>query len=166
MDKKYVERAKDFAYGIALAGLRIYWRVAKPKTFGARLILVREGKVLLVSPRRSQYWNLPGGGTRRNEDPSAGALRELREETGILVPAVSYRLGTYVSGAEGKRDTVFIFVAEAECFDIPRLEIELRDARWFSLDALPEGTTRPTRYRLSEYLQGVRSAEGEWTRPI
>jgi 8-oxo-dGTP pyrophosphatase MutT (NUDIX family) len=67
-------------FWISLPGLYVYLR------HGTRSrVLVTSGSYVLVV--KSWYgggrWSLPGGGLRPNEDPAAGALRELREETGI-----------------------------------------------------------------------------------
>lgn len=51
-----------------------------------RVLVIVDGEVLLVKPwLASGRWTLPGGGLHRREDPRTGAVRELREETGILV---------------------------------------------------------------------------------
>jgi 8-oxo-dGTP pyrophosphatase MutT (NUDIX family) len=62
----------------------LWWRLRRPRIRGVRsLAFDGEGKVLLV---RHSYgsgnWMLPGGGLGRNEDPVAGAVRELAEEVG------------------------------------------------------------------------------------
>lgn len=51
-----------------------------------RVLVVAGDEVLLVKPwLASGRWSLPGGGLHRHEDPRAGAVRELYEETGIEV---------------------------------------------------------------------------------
>ena len=49
-----------------------------------------EGKILLCRlakpvPRHAGKWTLPGGGIDFGEDPEAAMVREVREETGLIV---------------------------------------------------------------------------------
>jgi 8-oxo-dGTP pyrophosphatase MutT (NUDIX family) len=163
------ESLKNIIYTIAVSGAKIYWRVMKPRTYGARVVLLytnlgaAEPEVLLVQPRKSSYWNLPGGGIKRGEHPHSGALRELREETGIKVEGQVDTLGVYTSSQEGKQDTIHIVVAETSDRKIPRLEIEIQQAKWFPVSQLPEKITRPTQYRIQECLAGLRDLTGVWT---
>lgn len=58
---------------------------------GVGAVVVHEGKVLLVQrgtePLRGE-WSLPGGLLEVGESLSAGVVREVREETGLIVEAV------------------------------------------------------------------------------
>lgn len=163
MKHKIKEFTKDIIYSVALIGARLYWRIAKPITYGARVLLVYKDQVLLVQSRRSNYWNFPGGGIKKAEEPSQGALRELLEETGIRIEHFDYLLGEYHSKAEGKRDTVFIIVAHVDSKTIPLLEIEIQKAEWFSFDNLPKKITKPTLWRIHEYMAEKRGIKGIWT---
>ncbi len=156
------EFSKNRLYGTALFLMKIYWKFFNPETFGARIMLTHQGKVLLVQHRNSKFWNLPGGGINKNEDPEIGTLRELYEETKIKIDKADYLLGTYCSKAEGKRDKVFIYVKETNNENVPKLSIELKDTKWFPLDDLPENATPSTRFRVSEYLQGLKNIDGVW----
>jgi 8-oxo-dGTP pyrophosphatase MutT (NUDIX family) len=51
-------------------------------------ILIENGAVLVTETRGKSgvdFVNFPGGGLERGEDPASGLLRELKEETGLLV---------------------------------------------------------------------------------
>ncbi len=51
--------------------------------FTATAFVVHRGKTLLHWHRKLQQWMPPGGHLLPDEDPVAGALREVREETGL-----------------------------------------------------------------------------------
>lgn len=53
-----------------------------------------QGRLLLVERADSRQWCIPGGSADVGESPSAGAVREVREETGLLVRAERL-LGVY-----------------------------------------------------------------------
>lgn len=52
----------------------VIWRVSTKQVL----------KVLLVHRQRYDDWSLPKGKLKRGEDPLAGALREVEEETGLI----------------------------------------------------------------------------------
>ena len=62
--------------------------VVSPRTL---VFVTRPGQVLLVqgAPGRRRWaglFNAPGGHIERGEDPLSGAMRELEEESGLVVP--------------------------------------------------------------------------------
>ncbi len=53
--------------------------------FTSTAFVVHQGRTLLPWHAKIQQWMPPGGHLNPNEDPVAGALREVREETGLNV---------------------------------------------------------------------------------
>jgi 8-oxo-dGTP pyrophosphatase MutT (NUDIX family) len=102
---------------------------------------------------------LPDGGIGRNEIPEAAAKREIREELNMDVRDLTF-VATYESSAEGKRDSIHLFSAAGEGFPVVN-RVELEEARFFSLDALPEKVSPATRRRISE-INGERPIDGRW----
>jgi ADP-ribose pyrophosphatase YjhB (NUDIX family) len=95
----------------------------------------------------------------RRESPEEAAVREVREELDVGVADLAL-IATYESSAEGKRDTIHLFKARA--LDIPATEsIEVAEARFFPLDALPEGVSPATLRRIFE-IGGERPIDGRW----
>jgi 8-oxo-dGTP diphosphatase len=60
--------------------------VRKRVRVGAYAVCLRDGSILLargLDPKSGRLeWTLPGGGLQHGEDPAAGAIREVAEETG------------------------------------------------------------------------------------
>ena len=119
------------------------------------------GRLLLVRHRygRSDLWMLPGGGIGRGESPADAAVRELAEETGCTLDAVT-PVGRFEARQEGRRDTVFLF--RGTTCDAPAADgVELVEARLFALDRLPAAVSPATARRIAEY-RGAASADGRW----
>jgi 8-oxo-dGTP pyrophosphatase MutT (NUDIX family) len=74
----------------------------------SRAIIVRDGAVALIERRRDGrlYYVFPGGGGEGGETPEAAALREVREELGLLV-----EIGGLVATFRQDGDLQFFFLA-------------------------------------------------------
>lgn len=138
------------------------WRLISPQTRGVKVVLIGpDGEILLVrnSYGATELWVLPGGGVRPWERPSVAARREVREELGCGLRWLRH-VSTHFTAAEGKRDTVYLFEAEAD--SVPKADgAELLDARFFSPDALPDTVSPATARRLAE-RRGQRARDGLW----
>lgn len=67
---------------------------------------------------------------------------------------------TFESGAEGKRDTIHLFKAIVD--ELPKVDgVEVIEARFFALDALPDGVSPATLRRIAE-MKGERPVDGRW----
>ena len=103
-------------------------------------MIVSEGKVLLIQNTYHRYglWNLPGGRVGKNETPEIAVAREVHEEVGLLLPAVT-KLGEWLTHAEYKHDTIHLYFAELP--KMPKITIdpvEIAAAGWYPIDQLPE----------------------------
>ncbi len=60
----------------------------------ATVVVIRDGKVLLVRGSSGRYreFMMPGGGIEDGELPTAAAVRELHEETGLRASSIDYLL--------------------------------------------------------------------------
>lgn len=137
---------------IAHHARRAVYRLLGVQTNGVKVMLFDgEGRLLLVrnSYGKTQQHLLPGGGAKRHEAPMAAAAREVREEVGIE-PAELTLFAIYVSELEGRRDTIHLFTARTR--DQAAADgVEVAEARFFALDALPETLSAATARRIAEY---------------
>jgi len=119
------------------------------------------GELLLI---RNSYGDravfvLPGGGIGRREAPAAAAAREVREEVGLEVRDLA-PVSTHLSSAEGKRDTIHLFSGRTLGHPVAD-RVEVDEARFFPLDALPGAVSAATLRRIAE-LKGEAPADPAW----
>lgn len=62
---------------------------------GSRAVIVRDGKILLSHETVSGWWLVPGGGMERDETPEECCVREVEEETGVIVRPLEQFLTLY-----------------------------------------------------------------------
>ena len=112
-----------------------------PQKDRVRVIVYRDdGKILLVRSRFScQKWALPGGGVDRNERYEQAAVREVLEEVGLKTHNLRY-LGKANSHESYAEFSVRVFAAHASNHDI-KCNFEIMEARWLSMNYLPEEYT-------------------------
>ena len=141
--------------------VQLYWRVFKPTVLGSRVIVARDGQVLLVRLSYAKGWYLPGGGLKKRESFQQAALRELREECGLNAENAEL-FGLYFSTRQGKIDHVAIFtITEFTKLEGSTQDPEISETGFFDLLELPPDTTPATRRRIGEYLAG-RPTSIEW----
>ncbi len=96
---------------------------------------------VVLAARRTQrgdlVWGLPKGGIEPAETPEEAALREVREETG-LVGRIEDSLGdiryAYVWDGVRIRKRVHFFLVRATGGRLADHDEEMEDVRWFPLD--------------------------------
>jgi 8-oxo-dGTP pyrophosphatase MutT (NUDIX family) len=132
-------------------------------TLGVRAVVFdTENRVLLIKHTYTPGWHFPGGGVEKHETIAAAMTRELEEESGIVLTGEAELFGLYLQRPHGGRDHVAVYICrdwrQARQPQFPNMEIV--EARFFALDALPEGITGATRRRIAEITEGApRSAD-------
>jgi ADP-ribose pyrophosphatase YjhB (NUDIX family) len=140
--------------------LQAWWKLRRPITVGVRVLLIREGKVLLVRHTYQQAQYLPGGGVKRGETLEEAIRREAKEEVGAEMGGLSL-LGVYTNLFEGKCDHVAAFVCDAFTLS-GQTDREIEAYAFYDLDALPVDASPGTRRRVNEYLAGEPAAARRW----
>ena len=141
--------------------MHFYWRFSRAMTVGVRgMVLDDEGRVFLIKHSYIDGWHMPGGGVEVGETLLEALARELAEEGSIEFTAPPELHGVYFSPAYSRRDHVALYVIrDFRQTRQPVPDREIVEHGFFSVDALPEGTTQSTRARIAEVLGGVRGAE-------
>ena len=113
----------------------------RPRAFGA---LIRDGRILMIKHEHDGrvYWTLPGGGVEEGETFETAVVREVHEETGLVVTVrrLLWRSedGEFNEAAflldEGERK-------EASVGSDPELlshEQMIKEVRWFTLKEMAD----------------------------
>lgn len=140
--------------------LHIWFLISRGLTLGVRgAVIDREGRVLLVRHTYVAGWHMPGGGVEVGETALDALTRELREEANIELTEPPILHGIAFNGRASRRDHVLVYEVRAFRQENPKSpDREIAEARFFPLDALPEGTTEGTRARLDEIARETPAA--------
>jgi ADP-ribose pyrophosphatase YjhB (NUDIX family) len=148
---------KYIAYPLA----RLYWKIFSPVTNGARALVLFDNEILLVKNLNLPYWTMPGGGIDKEETAEQCIVRELKEELDLSSLKIEYKLGTYHSQKEGKKDTIHVFVIHPESKEFKQ-QWEIEGAQWFDFANLPENMSEATLRRIAEYKEGKKGLVMGW----
>ncbi|MEW1833000.1 NUDIX domain-containing protein [Streptomyces sp. NPDC088196] len=105
-------------------------------------------------------WDLPVGKNEPGEPVTETAVRELYEETGIVVEAESLKVVHVIHAAQGVEAPggflTVVFVADKWTGEAENREpLKHAHVRWVQVDAVPEEFVRGNGLALRQYLDGV-----------
>jgi 8-oxo-dGTP pyrophosphatase MutT (NUDIX family) len=139
----------------------------------ARALLIADRSVLLIEgcdparPEAGSWWLTPGGGIDEDESMEAAAVREIFEETGLLLPAdtlgpvVATRVAEFEFDDRVYRQTESFFAVQVAAFT-PHARgwdtVEQRallDHRWWTVDELRTTAERVYPSELVEVVEAV-----------
>jgi len=110
------------------------------RPFACDAVLIEEGKILLVKRGREPFkgeWAVPGGRIDEGESAEQCLVREMGEETGLIVESVRL-IGIYSDPGRDPRGII------AAAYLVRRIGGELKagddaaEAAWFSLESMPD----------------------------
>ena len=138
-----------------------YWRFVRGLTLGVRAVVIDgAGRVFLVKHSYVGGWHLPGGGVEAGETMMTALTRELREEGNIELGEQPDFFAIYFNRRASRRDHVALYVVRSFHQSAPpQPNHEIIAHGFFATDSLPEDTTRATRARIAEVVEGRAIAE-------
>ena len=139
---------------------KAYCFLVRPITLGVRVMLIKDNQVLLIRHTYIEGWFMPGGGVKRGETLEQAARREVQEEAGAELQALTL-LGAYSNLVNWKNDHNIVFFSDQFTVN-GKHDKEIAEARFFPLDSLPADTEPGHRLRLDEYRAGKIPQFGQW----
>lgn len=138
-----------------------WFRFTRSMTLGVRIIAVRaDGHICLVRHTYVQGWHLPGGGVERGENCLEAALKEAREEAGLLIaPSDMALISVHTNFDYFPGDHVLVYATRSWNQLTTTTAHEIAEYGFFDPLNLPEGTTSSTRRRLAEFAGGPVSTQ-------
>jgi 8-oxo-dGTP pyrophosphatase MutT (NUDIX family) len=119
-------------------------------------VLDGDGKVFLVRHSYVSGWHLPGGGVEVGETFLEALRRELVEEGRIELTGEPVLHGLFLNAHVSRRDHVAVYIVRQFRQDrLPEPNYEIVECGFYAVGALPAETTRGTRLRIAEVLDGV-----------
>jgi len=132
--------------------------MARGMTLGVRgVVLDGDNKVFLVRHSYVSGWHLPGGGVEVGETFLEALRRELVEEGRIELTGEPVLHGLFFNGHVSRRDHVAVYVVRQFRQDrLPKPNHEIVETGFYDAAALPAETTKGTRLRIAEVLDGAK----------
>lgn len=131
-------------------------RATRGMTLGVRVVASDGvGRVMLVRHTYLPGWWLPGGGVDRGETTDQAAVRELREETGLIATVPPRLVSIHSNERFFRGDHVLVYRVDAFDAGLSDSRGEIDAVDWFDPLDLPPDVNRGTRDRLAEMFQGA-----------
>ena len=122
----------------------VFWVYFKRSYGRTRMVLTNAAGEVLVMKQwiSSGKWHLPGGGLHAGEDPLLGGLRELHEETGIILTSANLTPhGKHTWHIRGFTYDMYIYAARVGNVQLKRQRIEVAEITWVKPEVLTPANT-------------------------
>ncbi|MGP1583133.1 MAG: NUDIX domain-containing protein [Candidatus Altimarinota bacterium] len=110
-------------------------------------VVIRNNNILLLkrknTPWMNGYWGIPGGRLDAGESMTHGAIRELREETGLTISDENIAFKSIVQHKDERGERIYFIIQVVDINEEPqnREPEKCEDMQWFPLNNLPQNIT-------------------------
>lgn len=118
------------------------------------IILNKKGEVLLCHREDRDLWSMPGGIIDNNENPWQAVIREVKEETGLIVK-IDRLTGMYFKAAttkEKNENLLFSFLCQVKSGRLTTSR-ETSKFKYFPTHKLPANLSPNQKERIADYLK-------------
>ena len=134
---------------------------------GVGVIILKDGKVLLGQRKNAHgagNWAFPGGHLEFGESLEACAIREVLEETGLVLSGVrKYDFSDDIFTENNTHYVTLFMIADAFSGELQNREPDKCEGwGWFEVNALPEPLFRPIQTLIIEERQGDDMSQRLW----
>lgn len=122
------------------------------------IVANEKGQILLIKRKNQPYqdhWALPGGYLDQGETTVQGALRELKEETGLSAVTAEF-LGFYDDPQRDPKQNVSFVYLVRQFTGTPKAGDDAGDTKFFDPSSLPNDIAFDHRSIISDFLVGER----------
>lgn len=126
----------------------------RPKV-GVGVFIIKDGKILFGKRKNAHgdgTWSLPGGHLEFNEEVEDCAVREVQEETGILIKNI--RKATFTNDIfikEGKHYVTVFLISDFDSGEVKIMEPDKCEKwEWFEWNKLPQPVFLPIQNLLKQ----------------
>ena len=131
------------------------------RTITSNLVLLKDEKLLLVhrghEPQKGR-WGFPGGYLGWDETVAEGAVRELKEETGLNTQDLQLVGIRSDLSSKDSRQNIDMYFFSNQVSGTPQIQVgEIAAIEWFSLDQLPKPLAFGHDQLFEQFLPVIRS---------
>ncbi len=127
---------------------------------GTGAAIIQEGKILLVRNREFGQWQIPGGLQETGESIPECLEREIREEIGLELRAITLIsvysdpkwTAAYPNGDQ-IQPLMFFFLMEGDISTFSIQESEISEARFFAPEEVPEDTLPFSKQQVVDWVE-------------
>lgn len=144
---------RNFFRRVFIKSLHVYFLLTRALTIGVRVLIVNENsEVLLVKHSYMNGWHLPGGGVDQGETIFDAAVREVFEETSLVLEGELTTLGILHNESVSIRDHVVLLATKISRSSPKPSSVEISDVCFFSANNLPEDICPDTAYYIGQFM--------------